>query len=97
MIASVILSNWPLRLHYLIAKPALESMAADAIAGRKLRVPARAGLFWIKEAEVRDGIVCLWTDLHPWGYTGFVRTDQERFNPWNMVVLSRDWQLMVED
>jgi hypothetical protein len=66
---------WPLRLSCLIAGPALERMADEAVAGRSFSGPAKAGPFEIHAAMIHaDGRrVDLLTETNPNHPAGFVR------------------------
>lgn len=94
----VLVTNWPLRASFAVARPGLECLAADVRAGRHPRLPHRAGLFQIREALVEwNGAVCLWTD--PTGRAGFVERSPagDPCVAWEKTTLDRRWQFLVED
>jgi hypothetical protein len=94
-------THWPLRAAFLLSKPALESVALDLQSGKRFNGRLRVGLFAIQKAEIYDlnGKVCLWTDLHPSGKTGFTLCppDDIPFNLWSNLELDRRWQYVSED
>lgn len=99
---SIPATHWPLRLHYIYAKPEMESLAAKVETCNSIDLPVRVGLLRIQDTELRsDGTVCLWVDPSPGGPAGFVKTSPEGaekgFNLWSMVNLDRRWQFIKED
>jgi len=66
---------WPLRLSFLIAKPALERMADEAVAGRSFQGLTTAGPFEIHAAvaHAEGRRVDLLTETNPNHPAGFVR------------------------
>lgn len=99
-ILSVIITHWPLRIALGLSFPAFETLAEQVrTSGTAIR-NRKAGMFLIREAEVsRHGIPCLWLDMDPTGYTGFVRCSEDAlpFNAWSRIKLNEHWQLISED
>lgn len=57
---SVMATHWPLRIAYLLSRPAIERLGSQTLAGQPPGLPSRAGEFVIVKAEVnRAGVVCL--------------------------------------
>jgi hypothetical protein len=82
-----------------MSRGAFDAIAQRVRAGEQMK-PQRIGLVTIRKAEVYyNGIVCLWTDLNPSGYTGFVQCapDSMPFNLWSMIRLDARWQFISED
>ncbi len=100
IIFCVLVTHWPLRIAHLLSRSSFDRLALELRAGRQMAAPQWVGFFFIKKAEVdRNGIVCLWTNPHPGGNTGFVRCGPKRvpFNLWSMVKLDDTWQFISED
>ena len=100
IIASVAVTQWPLRITYSLSRSAFDSAARTIREGKELSVPQRVGLFVIRKAEVsHDGIVCLWTKPAPGGNTGFVQCKPSHvpFNLWSIAKLDNEWQFIAED
>ena len=72
---SMLLSPWPLRLAFLLSRPALEGLADRVVAGKTIGRPEWAGLFLVVDAAVDSdtGNVGLITDPDRNGRSGFVR------------------------
>jgi hypothetical protein len=72
---ATLLSLWPARLGFLIARPTLERLADRASAGQKVVPPQWAGPFRIVGSYVdpRWGGVILVMDTNPGGFAGSVR------------------------
>lgn len=97
---SVMATHWPLRMAYVLSRPAIERLGSEILKGESFSQPKRVGLFTIEKAEVNhSGIVCLWTREDPGGNSGFVQCGPERvpFNLWSMVRLDGRWQWIAED
>ncbi|MEO0755466.1 MAG: hypothetical protein AAFY78_01185 [Cyanobacteria bacterium J06648_16] len=107
IVVSIILFNWPLRIGYTFSRPAFNRVAEQVMAGDIPETPRRIGWFRIEGIELpeelfyyaEDGIVCLWTDVHPYGNTGFVQTSPNNlpFNLWSHFRLDNTWQFIAED
>ncbi|MEO0375694.1 MAG: hypothetical protein AAF329_13915 [Cyanobacteria bacterium P01_A01_bin.17] len=100
ILTTIATTHWPLRVTYAAAKPQIAQVAAQVQAGNTVDRPFWVGSFRIAKAEVDKGVVCLWTDLHPNGRTGFVQQrqqDQQKFNTWSTLQLDSEWQLLAED
>lgn len=96
------LTQWPLSLAFRLSHPALERLAGRVAAGEK--PPAQwAGVFFVRQTEInRSGVVCLWLDLDPAGYTGFVHCPADsvdgKFAPlWSKRSMDAHWQIVTED
>jgi hypothetical protein len=78
--ALTVMTLWPLRLGFLVARPTLERLADQAAAGNLVTLPAPAGPFRVLRASVEpeSGQVGLMTEPNPSRPTGFVRA---RSNP----------------
>lgn len=99
ILGSVGASHWPLRVAYVVSRPALERAAAEVRLGHPFE-HRRVGLIEIRRAEIsRTGVVCLWTDTNPSGRTGFVQTPPYNipFNLWSVTSLDQRWQFISED
>lgn len=74
-----VLTFWPLRLGFLVARPTLERLADQAAAGRLVTFPNQAGPFEVLRASVDpvSGQVGLMIEPNPSRPTGFVRTRSE--------------------
>lgn len=97
---SVAVTHWPLRTTYALSRGSFEAVAQRVRSGEQVTTPMRAGLFTIRRAEIsHHGVVCLWTQPHPSGSTGFVqcRRDYVPFNLWSIVRLDNRWQFISED
>jgi hypothetical protein len=103
VIVSVATTHWPLRITFALSRPWLADAASRVAAGEPLGTPARVGLFTIEKTEnywsPREGPVCLWMDLEPSGYTGFVRWagDDGPCNPFWAVRLADEWWFVEQD
>ena len=99
-LASVAVTQWPLRIAYSLSRSAFDAAAQSVRDGKELALPRRVGLFTIRKAEVSySGIVCLWTRPAAGGNTGFVQCGRDHvpFNLWSMVKLDNGWQFISED
>lgn len=101
LILSAAITSWPLRLEFVLVRPALNALAVRVRHKDRIALPVRIGLLRIREVGVsRSGVVCLWTDSNPDGKTGFVQTTREgagEFNLWSSVAVGSDWQFISED
>ena len=100
VIASVAATHWPLRIAYVLSRGSFDAVAQRVRRGDYVTTPLRAGLFTIQRAELSShGIVCLWTEPHGGGSTGFVqcRRDHVPFNLFSIVRLDERWQFISED
>ena len=100
VIISVAATHWPLWVTYSLSRRSFDAVAQRIRSGEHVTTPLRAGLFTIQRAELsHHGIVCLWTEPHPSGSTGFVqcRRDYVPFNLWSIVRLDDRWQFISED
>lgn len=99
---TTLFTAWPLRTAFMCSRASFDDVAARVRAGEQVDVPLWIGPFRIVRAEPDrhgNGVVCLWTDLHPNGYTGFVRCGPVKppFNLWSHRVLDERWQFISED
>ena len=102
VLISVMITSWPLRITYACSQSTFDAVAARVRARETVNVPLRIGVFRILEVAADrngNGVVCLWTDLTPSGYTGFVQCGPTRppFNLWSHVALDDRWQFISED
>ena len=100
IVISVAATHWPLRVAYALSRGALDAVSLRVRAGERIAVPLRAGLFMIRRAEIsHDGFACLWTDLHPTGYTGFMLCGPRKApgRLWSQINLDDRWQFVSED
>jgi hypothetical protein len=95
---------WPLRVAFLISRPALERLADRVSAGQAPLFPTRAGLYHIRGAATDPvtGNIALITDANPGGRAGFVRyqpgTPHGPFSSLFMVIsLDWTWAFEMED
>ncbi|NER78633.1 MAG: hypothetical protein F6K42_03465 [Leptolyngbya sp. SIO1D8] len=107
MVISIILFNWPLRVAYAFSRPAFDQVAEQAMAGETIETPRRIGWFRIERIDASGcpangmdyEVLCLWTNVHPHGNTGFVQAspDNLHFNLWSHFRLDETWQFISED
>jgi len=107
LVVSIMVFNWPLRIGYAFSKPAFNQVAEQVKAGNIPDTPRRVGWFLIEEIDapnyviniIGHDVVCLWTDVHPFGNTGFVQhgPDNLPFNIWTHFKLDNTWQFIAED
>ena len=97
-IASVPRWNWPLRVAFVVSRPALEQAASQLKVGKRVS-NQWAGTFFIRRGELRGAIACLWINTDSAGSTGFVQTPPTLlpFNMWSEISLDDRWQLISED
>lgn len=101
-VLSVCLTHWPLRLAFVLSRPALDELASKIETGYVLNNTERAGVFLIRDAGVNShGVVYLWTNPDPGGPIGLARcsanTVGRAFNLWTSVELADEWQAVFED
>jgi hypothetical protein len=106
---SIVATRWPLRLTFLASRSEFDAFATRLEAGYRMTEPERVGRFLILKAEMREGRPCLWLDIDPAGYDGFVRNPRRGpdgkllgpsnlcFNLWWDVPLDDDWAFISED
>jgi hypothetical protein len=72
---SMLVTLWPLRLAFLVSRPAMDRLAARIAAGEGLGRPEWAGLYRVvaTRREPRGSSVALIIDDNPAGASGFVR------------------------
>lgn len=100
LIASVMFTQWPFRLAFLISQPSLERLSVIVEKGQTPSMPAWVGLFQIQKIERSPhGILCFWTHPCPSGSDGFVMTSPAHvpFNLFDMTSLTSRWQFIMED
>ncbi len=107
IVVSIMVFNWPLRIGYAFSRPAFNQVAAQVMAGEMPETPRRIGLFQIEAIDAPESVtnvlgrevVCFWTDVHPFGNTGFVQhgPDNLPFNIWSHFKLDNTWQFIAED
>lgn len=102
-IASIPITNWPLRITWLASRSALENLADRVAAGENPTVPCRAGLFTIRKVDVRGGdeVVMLWMDPGGAGPSGWARGPLEEaarsVNLSIQTVVAPEWSLLHLD
>lgn len=105
IVVSVIAFNWPMRIAFVLSRPALNQAAQQLLAGDPVPTPRRIGLFRIEAAELsrgmmgNDQIPALWTDWTspPSGdHMGFVQSGAGKppFIMWSHMRLDGDWQFI---
>ena len=103
LVVSVLSLNWPMRLAFILSRPALNQAAQQLLAGDPVATPRRIGLFRIAAAELfqnpskPEQIPSLWTDLGSGGdLMGFVQSGPGKppFIMWSHMRLDRDWQFI---
>lgn len=97
---SIFVTRWPLRLAAAAWRPELEALASSVASGHAFGTPRRVGLFVFQRGEVERGFVCLWTDLHRNGRSGFVHGQAAGdlpFNEWSVVSCGVGWHFLIED
>ncbi len=101
IVLSVLTTNWPLRFRFELSRGAVEAIANRVEQGGQKMGPQRAGLLYLKSAEVNGaGQACLWTDLAPGGNSGFVRCrpgDRPKLNLWSSIAIDERWYFVAED
>ncbi len=109
LMISVAATRWPLRLAFLASRSDFNAVSARLEAGFLMTKPERVGRFLIRKAELRDGRPCLWIDIDPAGFDGFVRNPRRaadgsyqglpnsQLNLWWDVQLDDDWAFISED
>lgn len=98
IVASIVDTQWPLRVAFHFAETDCDRIADELLAGQPVHLPARVGVFRIEECEVRsDHIACLWTTRDPSGRRGFIRPASAELSPWWGDALDSRWQAVVED
>ena len=80
---TMLFTQWPFRLAFLVSKPALDRLADRVAAGHAPPRSVRAGLFMVVKSVVdpTTGNVGLITDPDPSGRSGFVRVSPIRSTP----------------
>jgi hypothetical protein len=80
---SMMFTLWPLRLAFLVSRPALNRLADRVAAGGSFDHPEWAGLYRVVDAKraVRSGKVALIIDANPSGASGFVRIGPQPVPP----------------
>jgi hypothetical protein len=73
--AITLVSCWPLRIAFLSARPALERVADQVAAGKRVTFPQQAGLFRLGGSAIApfSDEVTLMIDPNPSRYEGFLR------------------------
>jgi len=110
--ASEVIYEWPLKTAYALSQPAMERIAVELTAGRRIEGPTWVGAFRVEKAEYRkfpsrssceiySPVVCLWLDADSAGPTGLVQCDRQMppflFNVGWLTSIDERWQLVQED
>jgi len=103
VVASILFTNWPMRLSFAASKPALGRLAEQVAAGQTPSLPTRAGAYVVRAVQIEPvtgGMaVCLWTQPQH-GHIGFVWSPvgvTPPFNQWTHTRLSSQWHHFGED
>ena len=95
---------WPLRVAFLVSRPALERLADRVAAGPAPAFPVQAGLYRVVGCAIdpATGNIALITDANPGGREGFVRSQPETpHGPFPSLFMSikfsRRWAFEMED
>jgi hypothetical protein len=104
---TMLFTQWPFRLAFLVSRPALERLADEVGAGAPLTSPRWAGVFVIvgSAVDAKTGNVGLITDPNPSGRTGFERygalgrpgAGGAFYNFWSEMQLDENWRFAEED
>ncbi len=107
LVASMLLTHWPMKLSFALSKPALNRLADAVAAHRAPALPKRAGAYVIHAVETRpmaegtNGLtVCLWMLPLERQHVGFVRSPAgvtPEFNPWTHSRMDVHWHYFGED
>jgi hypothetical protein len=105
VVLSTLAQQWPFRVRFALSRPALESLAVRVEQGDPTAKSGIAGLFYVRLTQTRGhDYICLWTDLNPTGYAGFVRCAPRQaahlknfVNLWSQTRMDYQWQFVVED
>ncbi len=73
--------DWPLRLAFLLSRPALDAVADGARSGDTTADHQRVGLFVIDSVRPGEDVICLWTEIDGYSNTGLVRRHEGREHP----------------
>jgi hypothetical protein len=102
--ATILFTNWPMKLSFVASNRALDRLADQVAAGQVPPLPTRAGAYTIKAIESRpvDGglAVCLWTMPLNHQHVGFVRSPvgvKPPFNRWTHSQMNARWHHFGED
>jgi hypothetical protein len=95
LVASIQITNWPMKLSFAASTPALDRLAERVAAGQMPPLPTRAGAYTIHAVEARPvsggQAICLWTCPVKRGHIGFVQSPPgvtPHVNPWTHSQLS---------
>jgi hypothetical protein len=77
LVATVLFTNWPMRLSFAVSQPALDRFADQVAAGHTSTLPKRVGPYTILAVQTEPvkgaQAICLWTTSPKRGHIGFVR------------------------
>ncbi len=105
LVISILVLNWPMRIAFLLSRPAFNQAAQQLLAGESVPTPRRIGLFHVAGAELslgmmgKDQVPALWTDMgvEPGGdHMGFVQSGSGKppFIMWSYMRLDENWQFI---
>ncbi len=99
---SVVFTNWPLRLNFLISHPALVREAQNLAAKMPSVYPRWVGGFYVQKSAVEHGATCFWTqgDSEEVNRSGIIlnpKGGKPPFNLWSDVSLGDNWHAISED
>ncbi len=107
LVATMVLTSWPMKLSFALSKPALDRLADAVAAHRVPTLPRRAGAYVIHAVEARPVVevtngltVCLWMLPVERQHVGFVRSPvgvTPEFNPWTHSRMDAHWHYFGED
>lgn len=105
--ATIVFTNWPMKLSFALSKPALDRFADAVAEHRSPTLPKRVGAYVIHAVETRpvtqgtNGLtVCLWMLPRERQHVGFVRSPAgvtPEFNPWTHSRMDVHWHYFGED
>ena len=104
LVASILFTNWPMKLSFTASRPALDRLAEQVVAGQTPALPTRAGAYIIHAVETRavsgGQAICLWTAPLKRQHVGFVQSPAgvtPHVNPWTHTQLTTRWHHFAED
>ena len=99
VVLSVWTTNWPAHARFHLAKSSFNKIEVNIRRGHSVATPRWIGTYYVKEIQSRRSAICFWTNLHPYGRTGIVKSSRQR-PPLNIGVhlpLNEGWHLVSED
>jgi hypothetical protein len=96
---SVVFTDWPLRLNFLLSRPALVREAQNLVARKPASSGHWVGGFYVQKSAVERGVICFWTDGDS-NRTGIIfnpKGGTPPFNLWSELPLGGNWHVITED